>query len=342
MPQQSANRPLWWLFFCCISLGIGLVGRWLYSDETKIQWSDQRTISHAPTVTGSLLISPYGVWEELLDQLATTKRQLLGRHYAISYDKSLQLLKTLADLWVDISIIHEKAPYGQDEKAFTKLSKQLAHPWILLTGDEALGIVFQHAKVRVGDDDFYVISSANMTYPSFYANREYRFIGHSLEIIKSLQHLFALDIAWSRVTPSDIHPQLLVCPIDCRKKISDALATTTNSVRIAAQYLEDPMLIEQLASLVASGIDVRILVSDNQKREGVEQVEPRMKVLPEPYLHAKELLIDGRLLIHGSMNLSTNALDNNREIGILIDDPEVIKTFARQFERDWEKGEMSE
>lgn len=140
------------------------------------------------------------------------------------------------------------------------------------------------------------------------------------------------------MTPSDIHPKLLVCPIDCRKKISDALSTATSSVWIAAQYLEDPALIRQLASLATSGVDVRILVSDNQRREGVDSVQVNMKTLPEPYLHAKELLIDGRLLVHGSMNLSTNALDANREIGIMIDDPEVIKKFIYQFERDWEEG----
>jgi len=38
----------------------------------------------------------------------------------------------------------------------------------------------------------------------------------------------------------------------------------------------------------------------------------------------------------GSMNLSQNALDNNREIGILIDDSKVIKTFSRQFDTDRE------
>lgn len=320
-------------------VGVGLLGIWLYQSDAKIFWPESLSVQNEPTITGTLLVSPYGVWEELLDVLATTKRQLLWRHYAISYDKSLQLLKTLADLWVHITIIHEKQPYGQEEKAFNKLAKQLAYKWIALTGDEALGIVFQHAKVRVGDDNYYVISSANMTYPSFYANREYRFIGHSLPIITSLQHLFALDIAWSRVTPSDIHPKLLVCPIDCRKKISDALAATTSSVRIAAQYLEDPALTEQLTAMSISWVDVRILVSDNQKWEGMEQIKSHMKILQEPYLHAKELLIDHRLLIHGSMNLSTNALDANREIGIMIDDPEVIKVFERQFGKDREIGE---
>jgi phosphatidylserine/phosphatidylglycerophosphate/cardiolipin synthase-like enzyme len=39
------------------------------------------------------------------------------------------------------------------------------------------------------------------------------------------------------------------------------------------------------------------------------------------------------------MNLSSNALDNNREIGIIVDDPDVVKQFVGQFERDWEKRE---
>ncbi|MBP7848210.1 hypothetical protein KA013_03280 [Patescibacteria group bacterium] len=40
------------------------------------------------------------------------------------------------------------------------------------------------------------------------------------------------------------------------------------------------------------------------------------------------------------MNLSTNALDNNREFGIIIDDPRVIKQFKGQFERDWKSATL--
>jgi len=36
------------------------------------------------------------------------------------------------------------------------------------------------------------------------------------------------------------------------------------------------------------------------------------------------------------MNLSENALDNNREIGILIEDDRSITLFARQFAKDRE------
>ena len=36
------------------------------------------------------------------------------------------------------------------------------------------------------------------------------------------------------------------------------------------------------------------------------------------------------------MNLSINAIDNNREISIIVDNPDVIKKFKNQFIKDWE------
>jgi len=36
--------------------------------------------------------------------------------------------------------------------------------------------------------------------------------------------------------------------------------------------------------------------------------------MKKPYLHTKMILIDDEILLLGSMNLSANSLDNNREI----------------------------
>lgn len=58
------------------------------------------------------------------------------------------------------------------------------------------------------------------------------------------------------------------------------------------------------------------------------------RILSEPNIHAKNILIDGKVLYLGSMNLSTNAIENNREIGIVIADPQVIRRFTTQFDRD--------
>jgi phosphatidylserine/phosphatidylglycerophosphate/cardiolipin synthase-like enzyme len=47
------------------------------------------------------------------------------------------------------------------------------------------------------------------------------------------------------------------------------------------------------------------------------------------------ILIDHKILLLGSMNLSTNSLDKNREIWILLRDPSLIHQFSRQFTKDW-------
>jgi phosphatidylserine/phosphatidylglycerophosphate/cardiolipin synthase-like enzyme len=46
------------------------------------------------------------------------------------------------------------------------------------------------------------------------------------------------------------------------------------------------------------------------------------------------ILIDHKLLLLGSMNLSANSLDKNREIWILLTDPTLISQFSSQFTKD--------
>ena len=63
-----------------------------------------------------------------------------------------------------------------------------------------------------------------------------------------------------------------------------------------------------------------------------------MKKQSDPNVHAKTILIDAQKIYIGSMNLSTNAIEHNREIGIVASDPEVIKKFIEQFQKDREQN----
>jgi phosphatidylserine/phosphatidylglycerophosphate/cardiolipin synthase-like enzyme len=50
------------------------------------------------------------------------------------------------------------------------------------------------------------------------------------------------------------------------------------------------------------------------------------------------ILIDHKLLLLGSMNLSANSLDKNREVWILLTDPAIISSFTSQFTKDRKTG----
>jgi phosphatidylserine/phosphatidylglycerophosphate/cardiolipin synthase-like enzyme len=57
------------------------------------------------------------------------------------------------------------------------------------------------------------------------------------------------------------------------------------------------------------------------------------------YIHAKVIVADGssagaRAFV-GSENFSAGSLDNNRELGIMISDPEIIKSLMKTFVADW-------
>jgi phosphatidylserine/phosphatidylglycerophosphate/cardiolipin synthase-like enzyme len=67
----------------------------------------------------------------------------------------------------------------------------------------------------------------------------------------------------------------------------------------------------------------------------IKRISPRFaKKLKKPYIHAKMILIDDRYLLIGSMNLSSNSLDNNREHGIITTDSKTIQQFKQQFDKD--------
>ncbi|MEK6982785.1 MAG: phospholipase D-like domain-containing protein [Candidatus Micrarchaeota archaeon] len=51
--------------------------------------------------------------------------------------------------------------------------------------------------------------------------------------------------------------------------------------------------------------------------------------------HSKFMLIDGKTLLVGSINFSNNALNTNREAGVIIQNQNVIEDFKNVFEQDW-------
>lgn len=319
---------------------VGSFGRLLIDDKISVQQGKplpQSSETDRPTITGTLLISPYDTQGDIFDLLAATKYTLKMRFYQITDKETHQLLRNLSQLGVDVDLIVENSTYGNNTKDFEKLQTALRGKSIEIRTDEHLGTNFMHAKAMLIDDEKFMISSANLTYPSFRNNREYRFISSHSGVAQSLVTIFGKDWIGEAILSGDIAEHLLVCPVNCRSKIEQALAGATTSIDIEAQYIEDRSIVGLLENK-SEHLEVRLVVGEYQSDGRLENLSTWAKIFDDLYLHAKNILIDDTVLIMWSMNLSTNALDNNREFGIIIDDPRLIKQFKGQFERDWEKG----
>lgn len=115
-------------------------------------------------------------------------------------------------------------------------------------------------------------------------------------IAQNLYDLFQKDRRAEPLEYMDIHPAVLVCPINCREKIMYALANAEKSIAIEAQYLEDEALIALLSEKIKT-TDVRIIVGEYQNIDLLGELTSVTKILKEPYLHAKNILIDDEHLI---------------------------------------------
>jgi phosphatidylserine/phosphatidylglycerophosphate/cardiolipin synthase-like enzyme len=56
---------------------------------------------------------------------------------------------------------------------------------------------------------------------------------------------------------------------------------------------------------------------------------------PKIYIHAKMVLVDGNQAYIGSENASETSLDKNREMGIIIQDSQIIAQLQTTFNNDW-------
>lgn len=308
------------------------IGSNQYHAEQKQLFSGQ-----LENITGVLLMTPDRDTAETFQDEIERSRTLDFWLYQFSYQPLLDSFQKLARSGVKIRWIVENLPYWSDEKWFQKLQKLFAWRKVAtIVSDERLHDNFMHAKTFITDESF-IIQTANLSYSSFFNNREFFFISQNRAMHDNLKKLFAKDYSGERLEPSDIIPNLLVCPVDCRYKIETLISWAKNSIRMYQQYIQDEHIMQMLMD--KSWLDLKFIVADNDSKWELEAslLSQFTHFWKKPYVHAKMILIDDTYLIVSSINMSANSMDENREIGIILIDSFLIKQFHEQFERDWKK-----
>lgn len=90
---------------------------------------------------------------------------------------------------------------------------------------------------------------------------------------------------------------------------------------IYIQTLDDDHILSMLQELQSEKKNIKICTADNDtnKLRMLEFPNVSWKMIRKPYLHAKVIIIDHSRIFIGSHNLTTNAIENNREIAIILD-----------------------
>ncbi len=293
-------------------------------------------------ITGILLDGPSSQnWRQRSQIMGNNTAYIRWRIYDIT-DRNVKSRMKSKSKSTPLSLIVEQDKYKQYRDDFGNLQKEFADSDnITLLSDRNLGINNMHAKTFVGEK-WRVIQTANLNRTSFYDNREHFFFGTDETIRQNLLDLFVLDSktildkkkhkAEYLTLTQRLSPNLLVCPLNCRQKLEFLLNSAQQSIWISAQYITDERIINILRN--KSDLDIRVLTNDMySNKDLVRHFWPKIVQFesPKQYNHDKMLIIDDNKMLIGSMNFSQNALDNNREIGIIMLDQKLIERQRKLF-----------
>jgi len=212
----------------------------------------------------------------------------------------------------------EKSQYGQREDLYGELLTAFhGNANIHLIPDDRLDVQFMHAKTFLTPNKF-IIQTANLTYSSFSKNREAFFMSTDSGVLASLHYLHDADRYDMPFDRALLHPNLVVCPINCRARVEWLLSWATTSIRMFQQYIYDEGVQKVLMKKHAEWVDIQIILGDTGDPQGstmkaadllfATTMWDAIHKQANPYIHAKMILIDDTYLLVGSMNMSDTSL----------------------------------
>ena len=314
----------------------------LFEKEKKSELHRETFLPQVQNVSGVFLQGPQEIlYQKYQDFLSQTSENLQLETYEFTSSFFKDQFKQLLHQGKKIQIIIEDQKYQQYSNPIKQLESDFSwYQGIEFKSDNQMGTTYTHSKITL-NEKWAWIQTANLTKSSYEQNREHFFYTENAEILKNLQELFSGDRNGSPLAKEDLHPNLVVCPQNCREIIELFLNNAQEEILIQTQYITDLALLDILKQQF-SKVKMRFLVADtDDNTDLVEYFGPWIaRKFTQFYNHTKMILIDRKYLILGSMNLSQNSLDNNREIWIILIDPQCIDEFLVQFERDWEKMKL--
>lgn len=282
----------------------------------------------------SLFIQPEAGHSPVVEAINLAQNEILVEVYLLSDQQTIGALEQAKDRGVSVKIMMEQHPFGGgniNTNTYTILASagvatQWTNPAFTLT----------HEKAIIIDGREVCILNQNLTTAAFTKNREYDVCDDNGEDVTEAKNIFTAD--WERKDYTPTATNLIVSPNNSRGKLTTLINSAQKSIDLEIEVLQDTKLVELLTEK-AKTIPVRIITPPPEKIAGNKKVAgAAVKTLSSPYAHAKLLLVDGQRAYAGSVNFSQQSLDRNRELGILISQPDIIERLKQAFETDFEAG----
>lgn len=298
----------------------------------------------APDATPALavMVMPDDGRAPLVNALRGARESIRLTIYLLIDNEVVDELMRAQQRGVDVRVLVEPNPFGGGPVSRDDVAKLRAAGVQVRDGNPTFR--YTHQKSVVVDEAVTLIMTLNLTPSSFTKNREHGVIDTDPARVAEIARVFDAD--WARRDVAVSHPDLVWSPDNARDRLLALLASATSSVEVEAEVLTDTNVTRTLANLAGRGVRVRVILPPVEAGDvnladldAMTKRGAQLRRLADPYPHTKLIIVDGTRAYLGSINLTANSLDNNRELGIIIDDAAGVRRLLDSFEADWPRGQ---
>ena len=293
--------------------------------------TDPRTVPVEVVATPEAGETPY------TSVLASAQTSIDLEVYLMGYGGILDLLQSKARDGVRVRVMLDESKKDTNQKYFDILTAA----GVQVKWSDPKWSYF-HAKFFIVDGKTAVMSTGNYS-KSFSIERERNFVATDSDPadIADLVELFEAD--WNGTQLSMPCTRLVVSPINARQRILDVIANAKETLDIESMQFADWDVRNAVKKRVEAGVQVRVLLADANWIDANAYAVTYLKNLGVPvkwmpHLHTKAIIADGAAAYVGSENLSSTSLDKNREVGVIVVEPQSIAPMQTTFEKDWAAG----
>lgn len=213
-----------------------------------------------------------------------------------------------------------------DARNLRKLEARLSQTGVKVS-QTATDLIRYHNKMMIIDRRTLYLLTFNFTFLDIHHSRSLGVIIDDPAVVAEAVELFAADAAQRR-PPQPSH--LIVSPLNARARLTEFVRGAQRQLLIYDSRLNDARIIRALREQARAGIEVKVIGEMDKRARGIP-VQP----MPLLSLHAQAIIRDGKEVFLGSQSLRKAELDERREVGVIISDPEALKHFFVIFELDW-------
>jgi phosphatidylserine/phosphatidylglycerophosphate/cardiolipin synthase-like enzyme len=213
------------------------------------------------------------------------------------------------------------------EKSLRKLELRLlgAGVTVARTADD---LARYHGKMMIVDRRMLHLYGFNFTWLDLTRSRSFGVVTRNHRFVGEALKLFDADSTRQPYTAG--YDRFVVSPENARERLTAFIAAARHELLIYDPRLGDPAILRLLVERMQSGVDVRIIGKIDTAKVSLP-VEP----FPGKRLHVRAIVRDGNRAFLGSQSLRRLELERRREIGLIVDDSDVVRGMRHVFEQDW-------